>query len=117
MRPFTDVLRDIRKGAVVEAASEQLAEVVRAVLDTNKSGEMTLKLSVKLNGRSDNAVIMSAKLSAKVPQPDLPDALFFADLDGDLLRDDPTQTRMFADAAVEVINPETGEVTTAKKKA
>lgn len=106
MRPFTDVLRDIRKGRVVDAATDQLAEVVRAVLDTNKGGELTLKLSVKPQGKGDNAVIVSAKVATKVPQADLPDALFFADLDGDLLRDDPTQSRLFGDA----IDPKTGEI-------
>jgi hypothetical protein len=30
MRLITDVLRDIRKGRVVDAASEELAELVRA---------------------------------------------------------------------------------------
>lgn len=109
MRPFTDVLRDIRKGRVVDAASEQLAEVVRAVLDTNKGGELTLKISIKPQGKGDNAVILSAKIVSKVPQIALPDALFFADLDGDLLRDDPTQQRMFADAK-ERVDPLTGEV-------
>lgn len=109
MRPFTDVLRDIRKGRVVEAASEQLAEVVRGVLDTNKGGEFTLKMTVKPQGKGDNAVILSVKMAAKVPQADLPDALFFADLDGDLLRDDPTQSRMFADAG-DRIDAKTGEV-------
>ena len=59
-----------------------VAEIVRAVLDTNKAGELTLKLSIKPQGKGDNAVIVSARLSAKVPQADLPDALFFADLDG-----------------------------------
>lgn len=39
MRPFTDVLRDIRKGKVVDSLSERLAEVVQGVLDTNKGGE------------------------------------------------------------------------------
>lgn len=109
MRPITDVLRDMRKGRVVEAASEELAEVVRAVLDTNKPGELVIKLTVKPQGKGDNAVIVSAKLTAKLPQSDLPDALFFADLDGDLLRDDPTQSRMFADA--ERVDQQTGEVT------
>jgi hypothetical protein len=110
MRPFTDVIRDIRKGRVVEAASDQLAEVVRGVLDTSKAGELTLKLTIKPQGKGDNAVIVSAKLSAKVPQASLPDALFFADIDGDLLRDDPTQSRMFADATGDRIDPKTGEV-------
>ena len=110
MRPFTDVLRDIRKGRVVEAASEELAEVVRAVLDTNKKGKLSLELIVAPQGKGDNAVIVSAKLKSSKPQADLPDALFFADLDGDLLRDDPTQQRMFTDAA-ERVDPLTGEVT------
>ena len=110
MRPFTDVLRDIRRGKVVDAASEELAEVVRAVLDTEKAGELTLKLKVKPQGKGDNAVIVSAELKAKRPQADLPDALFFADLEGDLLREDPSQSRMFADT----VDPRTGEVREAK---
>lgn len=112
MRPFTDVLRDIRKGRVVDSATDKLNEVVRGVLDTNKPGEITLKLIIKPQGKGDNAVIVSAKLAGKVPQADLPEALFFADLDGDLLRDDPTQQRLFADAkqTVDVIDAETGEV-------
>lgn len=117
MRPFTDVLRDIRKGRVVDAATEHLNDVVRGVLDTNKGGEVTLKLTVKPQGKGDNAVIVSAKVSAKVPQADLPDALFFADLDGDLLREDPTQQRLFAGATVDVIDPETGEVRETRKGA
>ncbi|MFZ5719236.1 MAG: hypothetical protein ACOY5Y_07180 [Pseudomonadota bacterium] len=113
MRPFTDVLRDMRKGRVVDAIGDELAEVVKAVLDTNKAGELTLKFKVKPQGKGDNAVIISADIKSKRPQGDLPDALFFADLDGDLLRDDPTQQRMFADAARaagERIDPDTGEV-------
>lgn len=110
MRPFTDVLRDIRKGKVVDAASEELAELVRAVLDTEKKGKLTLELTVAPQGKGDNAVCVSVKLKTAKPQASLPDALFFADLDGDLLRDDPTQQRMFADAR-ERVDPLTGEVT------
>lgn len=112
MRPITDVLRDIRKGRVVDAASDELAEVVQAVLDTAKPGELTLKLKITPQGKGDNAVIVSAEIKSKRPQAKLPDALFFASLDGDLLREDPTQQRMFADAraAGETIDATTGEV-------
>jgi recombinational DNA repair ATPase RecF len=110
LRPFTDVLRDIRKGRVVDAATEALAEVVRAVLDTSKPGEVTLKLKITPQGKGDNAVVVSAEVKAKRPMAPLPDALFFADLDGDLLRDDPTQQRIFADAAGDKIDARTGEV-------
>jgi len=106
MRPITDVLRDIRKGRAVQAMSEDLAEVVKAVLDTAKPGELKITLTIKPQGKNDNAVIVGVKCATKIPRIDLPDALFFADLDGDLLRDDPTQTRMFAEA----VDPRTGEI-------
>ena len=68
MRPITDVLRDIRKGRVVDAASDELAEVVRAVLATDKAGELTLKLKIKPQGKGDNAVIVSAQVTSRRPQ-------------------------------------------------
>lgn len=108
MRLITDVLRDIRQGRVVDAASEELAELVKAVQDTGKPGALNLKITITPQGKSDNAVIVGCDISIKAPRASLPDALFFADIDGDLLKDDPTQSRMFADA--ESINPRTGEI-------
>lgn len=113
MVPFTDVLRAIRKGRVVDELTEQLAEVVKAVEATGKKGELVLKLTVQPQGKDDNAKKVSTKITAKLPQPDMPDALFFADAEGSLLRDDPTQTRMFADT--EEFDPETGEVRQPKR--
>jgi len=115
MRPFTDTLRDMRKGRVVDAATEQLAEVVRAVLENSKPGSLTLTLKVEPQGKGDNAVVLSAKIATKVPQPKLPDALFFADLDGDLFRDDPTQREMFSTTTLgDVVDKRTGEVVAEK---
>ena len=51
MRLITDVLRDIRKGRVVEFASERLAEVVTAVGDTGKAGKLVIELTVKPQGQ------------------------------------------------------------------
>lgn len=98
MRPITDVLRDIRKGRVVDIATDKLAEVVQAVVETGKPGELNLKLKIKTKERGDNCVTVSAEVTQKIPQLSLPDAIFFANAGGDLLRDDPTQMRMFADA-------------------
>ena len=106
MRLITDVLRDIRKGRVVDAASEELAELVRAVQATERPGALTLKLTITPQGKGDNAVIVGCDVAVKMPKQPLPDALFFADAEGDLLRDDPTQNRMFGDA----IDPKTGEI-------
>lgn len=46
MRLITDILRDIRRGRVVDAASLELAAVVRDAVATGKPGELTLKFKV-----------------------------------------------------------------------
>lgn len=46
MKPVTDILRDYRKGQLVEDASEALQEVVRSVLETGKPAEMAIGLEL-----------------------------------------------------------------------
>lgn len=99
MRLYTDVVRDIRKGRVVDAASEALALVTKGVMETGKAGSVTVTLTIKPpKTRGDNAVTVSADVKLKEPRDDLPEAIFFADENGDLLREDPTSQRMFAEA-------------------
>ncbi|WP_292085344.1 MULTISPECIES: hypothetical protein [unclassified Brevundimonas] len=106
MKPITDILRDIRKGMVAEAAGEELAQVVRAVTATGKPGSLTIKLTVKPQKGDSEQVVISSKLSATTPTADMPEAIFFADMEGDLHRNDPRQPEMFrtadlGDAAVD----------------
>lgn len=98
MKPITDILRDIRKGMVAEAAGEELAQVVRAVTATGKPGSLTIKLTVKPQKGDSEQVVISSKLSATTPTADMPEAIFFADMDGDLHRNDPRQPEMFRNA-------------------
>lgn len=95
MKLFTDFLREIRKGRVVDEASEVLAELVKAVDQTNKAGSMTVKITVKpaKDGGWEKKII--PEVSASVPRKDLPDAVFFSNPDGALVRDDPEQREMF----------------------
>lgn len=99
MRPITDVLREIRKGRAVDLASRQLAEVVRAVEETGKPGEVTITLKVKPDEET-GVLKLSPSVKCKVPQPDIGEAVFFAATDGsgDLLRTDPRQKEMFSEA-------------------
>lgn len=98
MRPITDVLRDIRRGRAVDQATRLLAEVVRAVDETGKPGELTLKLKIKpeKGGGSQKTIVCECK--AKKPEGDIPEAVFFSDPDGDLHRQDPAQSEMFSEA-------------------
>lgn len=98
MRPITDVLRDIRKGRVVDQATEQLANVVRAVDRTGKPGEVTIKLTIEPEKGGGSQKTIGAKVTSKAPVEDLPKGLFFSNVEGDLLRSDPAQQEMFVDA-------------------
>jgi hypothetical protein len=94
MRLITDILREIRKGRCVDQATRLLAEVVRAVDETNKPGQVTITLTVKpeKGGGSQKTIIAAVK--AKKPEGDIPEAVFFSDPDGDLHRSDPSQSEM-----------------------
>lgn len=92
MRSFADVLREVSGGRAYENANARLAEVVAGVLDSRKAGEITLKLKVTPNG--DNTVKVTVQTTAKVPEPNIGDSIFFASEDGDLTRDDPRQEKL-----------------------
>jgi hypothetical protein len=47
MRPITDILREIRRGRAVDQATRLLSEVVLAVDETGKPGEVTITIKVK----------------------------------------------------------------------
>jgi hypothetical protein len=98
MRPITDVLRDIRRGRAVEQATRLLAEIVRAVDETHKPGELTLKIKVKPDKDGGSGKTIVCEVKAKKPELDIPEAIFFSDVDGDLHRTDPSQQEMFSDS-------------------
>lgn len=98
MRPITDVLRDMRKGRIVDEATEALTEVVKAVDATDKAGSITIKLTVKPSKGGGLEKTLVASIKRDVPTPDLPDAVFFSNVDGGLVRDDPDQRPLFGEA-------------------
>lgn len=97
MRPITDVLRDIRRGRVVDAATLELASIVRDAQSTGKPGELTLTITVTPDKADPDVIKVSCKVKGKSPRPDLPDGMFFANAEGDLLREDPKKVHRFAE--------------------
>lgn len=80
----------IRRGRILHQADEKIMEVVKGVKENGGTGEVTIKLKFKLNARGEMNV--KPNVSAKVPQPNEPEALFFVDEDNDrLTREDPKQ--------------------------
>lgn len=97
MKPITDVLREIRRGRVVDDATLKLQRLVEAVTQTGKAGTLTLELTVKPNKNDKEQVVLISKVKCKTPEEELPEAIFFVDEDFDLVRDDPKQREMFAE--------------------
>lgn len=99
-RPVTDILREYRNGRAVDLASTRLAELIQAVDQTNKAGELTIKIKVKPEKGGGSQKTLAIEVKHKIPEIDLPDAVFFSDGDGSLHRTDPDQSEMrFREAA------------------
>lgn len=88
-RPFGDVLGELAGGTTHERMTELLAEVVTAVQEIGKPGELSLSLKIKPNGTGGVAVEDVVK--AKNPEAPRGQTLFFTDADGGLHRRDPRQ--------------------------
>lgn len=120
---FIDVLMRQGNGATNQELSDELREIVQRVQSTGKTGTLTLQLKVELIKQTNSIVILD-KISAKKPEYDRPSSLFFADKNGNLLRDDPNQPSIFDLADVDepdttvvdlddrrvAVDPTTGEI-------
>ena len=99
MRLFTDIMRDVKKGRLVEEATAALADVVRAVDEVGKAGSVSITLTVKPGDGSEKTLVATVKVNK--PTKEIPAAIFFSDADGDLHRSDPRQQEMgFEEAGV-----------------
>lgn len=90
-RPFADFLREHAGGRSHNELSETLKDLVKAVSLTHKAGSLTLTITVKPMKDNVDALIVSDKIVAKVPQLDRKVSVFYATSEGNLVRDDPNQ--------------------------
>lgn len=91
-RPFTDVIGDLAGGQAAEELTDKLTEVVQGVMDAGKVGDLTLKVKVKPNG--ERAVLTTYEIKANTPEPAKRETVFFCTSGGDLLRDNPDQSKL-----------------------
>lgn len=94
-RQFLDTLRDIRQGAVIDELGEELAELVQAVRETGRRGELTFTLTVRPASKG-NVDVLALEDSVKVkrPKPERGTSIVYAQPDGSLSRRDPRQPEM-----------------------
>jgi len=98
MRLITDILREYRNGRAADLASRKLAELVQSVDETGKPGTLTITFKVKPEKGGGSQKTIACDIKAKMPEDDLPEAVFFSDQEGSLHRADPQQREMFTEA-------------------
>lgn|SRR5574337_664921 len=93
-RTFTDTLRDLRAGSLVDEASERLASLVSAVAETGKPGKLLLELTIKRTSRSAGAITVTDRLTVKRPEEPGSETLMFSTPEGSLVASDPRQSKL-----------------------
>jgi len=91
---FALIFGQIAHGDLAGQASETLAEMVKAVHETNKKGKITLTLEIKPRGRDAGQVELSGEVKPSFPIPDIAPSMFFATEDGELKRENPRQRQL-----------------------
>jgi hypothetical protein len=91
-RPFAAWLTEQRNGGLHGEVSDAFAELVQAVNEHEKTGKLTLTVTVTPNG--DGSIFIGDDLKITEPKPDKPKALFFTDDRGNVTRRDPRQAEL-----------------------
>jgi hypothetical protein len=89
IRPFSEFLHLQRGGEFHEDATQALHRLLRAVQETGRPGELTIKISVKM--AAANAVLIRDAVAAKSPAPEADPAYYYLDGHHNLRRSDPNQ--------------------------
>jgi hypothetical protein len=90
---FNATVAQLNNGGTQSEASEMLAELVQACRDTNKVGELTLKIKVRPDGATGQ-YFLEDQLSMKKPEFPRGKTLFFGTPEGNLTRQDPNQGQL-----------------------
>lgn len=98
-KPINENIRDVRMEddngdlrPVLDVAGAKLAEVIAAVVANNKAGSLTLKIDIKPS--TAGALAVKAEVSIKKPKGLPPESLLWPTPEGNLLADDPRQTKL-----------------------
>ena len=94
-RPFLETLRELRNGATMDDLSEQMAALVAAVRDSNKSGSLTLTIKLRPATRNDaTTVLIDDDVVVKMPKAERAATIMFTTEDNSLSRDNPRQQKL-----------------------
>ena len=107
---FESVLRNQRKGELLNEMSEAIQKATQAVKEHMKPAVVILKITIAPADGNADAVSVVDDVDLKVPRPSRSSSLFFTTDDNRLVRDNPNQTEMKLEVAKPVALPsETSE--------
>lgn len=85
------LLASMRNGAANDAATAELEKLVKAVQETGKKGNVTLKFNVQKLKDGDTELQVEIKVASSIPVSDIPKGIYYGDDNGSLHRTDPRQ--------------------------
>ncbi len=91
IRPFGEVLLDLAGGDLEKKLTAELADVVRAVEATGKTGKLDIKLVI---ARDAKVLRITCETKTTVPKESVEATAFFTDERGGLHRENPRQATM-----------------------
>lgn len=91
-RPLLETLHHINNGTLLADAADKLAELVKAVDISGKPGTLTVKITVRK--ASSMAMAVRGDVTVKIPPESPIEALMFPTPEGNLLTDDPRQSKL-----------------------
>lgn len=86
-----NVLKTLRNGHTQDEMSEKLNELVQACRETNKTGEIILKIKVQPDKSGNGQYFLKDAITVNKPEPERGQTIFFGTPEGNLQRDDPAQ--------------------------
>ena len=98
-KPINENIRDIRVEnsdgdlvSLLDHAGSMFSELVNAVVSTNKAGTLTMKISIKPS--TAGALATKADVSMSKPKGLPPESLMWPTPEGNLVAEDPRQTKL-----------------------
>jgi hypothetical protein len=89
---FSDFLREHRSGQTHDSISAKLQELVDTVVEQDRAGSLTIKISLKPRGRGDEgAYDVTVDTTLSLPKPPPLQSILYATPDGNLVRANPHQ--------------------------
>ena len=91
---FMAMLAELRKGLTASELSDELTNLVHAVRDTGRKGELAIKFRF-IPSSGGETVLVTADWSVKEPRPEKDSTTFFTTDTNYLVRHDPRQREIF----------------------